>query len=171
MSNLFNFFLAIPKYESPTALPFTKPTFYVWMCCIGFNIAVILMYVLKSVESKFVTALFNSNAVDEESAVAFDSLKIRGKFILKFLLRDNSTLRTTILLVGDDQRQLDEKGKKTKLDFSTSYFYINQEKLERAESLKKEVIKWYLLPIICAVSIGIAIGVSFLMPIFQNWGK
>lgn len=171
MNIIINFFLAIPKYESPTALPFTKAEFYIWACCIGFNVAMLLVYFLKNVESKFITALFDKNAIDEGSAVNLIELNLKGLFLLKILLRDKGTLRTTILLADDDKRKIDEKGKKEALDFSKARFYINQDKLEKAESLKKGAIKWYLLPVLCAISIGIAIGVNFLMPIFQNWGK
>ena len=171
MNNIINYFLAIPKYESPTALPFTKAEFYIWACCIGFNVAMVLVYFLKNVESKLVTALFERNAFDEGSAVCLNDLKLKGMLLLKLLLRDKGTLRTTILLADDDKREVDKKGKKEAIDFSKARFYISQDKLEKAESLKKGAVKWYLLPILCAISIGIAIGVNFLMPIFQNWGK
>ena len=149
-------------------LPFTQPEFYVWAFCIGFNVAMVLNFVLKSIESRFVNKLFYANALSKETAVTVDSLDIRFKFLIKFLLRDNSTLRKTILITND-QRTTNEKGKMPKIDFSISSFYINEEQLERAESLRKDAIKWYLLPIFCAVSIGLTLFVNFMLPIFINW--
>ena len=157
MMNLFSY-----------TLPFTKPEFYVWAFCIGFNIAMVLVFVLKSVESSLVKKMFDAGALSEDKAVTIDSLGIFGKGLIRFLLRDNSTLRKVILL-ANDQRVANEKGKMPKIDFSSALFYINEEQIERAESLKKGAMKWYLLPVFCAVSIGLTLFINFLMPIFVNW--
>lgn len=149
-------------------LPFTQPEFYVWAFCIGFNIAMILNFVLKSVEGSLLTKLFEANALSKDNAVTIDSLGVRGKNILKLLLKDNSTLRKTVLL-SNDTRVADEKGRMPKIDFSSALFYINDEQLDRAESLKKGAMKWYLLPVFCAISIGLTLFINFIIPIFVNW--
>jgi len=149
-------------------LPFTQPEFYVWAFCIGFNIAMILNFVLKSVEGSLLTKLFEANALSKDNAVTIDSLGVRGKAILKLLLKDNSSLRKTVLL-SNDTRVADEKGKMPKIDFSSALFYINDEQLDRAESLKKGAMKWYLLPVFCAISIGLTLFINFIIPIFVNW--
>ena len=149
-------------------LPFTQPEFYVWAFCIGFNIAMILNFVLKSVEGSLLTKLFEANALSKDNAVTIDSLGVRGKAILKLLLKDNSTLRKTVLL-SNDTRVADEKGRMPKIDFSSALFYINDEQLDRAESLKKGAMKWYLLPVFCAISIGLTLFINFIIPIFVNW--
>ena len=149
-------------------LPFTKPEFYVWAFCIGFNVAMILNFVLKGVESGFIRKMFSSNALSVNNAVTIDMLGVRYKSIVKYLLRDKSTLRKTILL-ANDQREADEKGRMPKIDFTSALFYINEEQIDRAESLKKEAIKWYLLPVFCAISIGLTLFVNFMLPIFINW--
>lgn len=149
-------------------LPFTQPEFYVWAFCIGFNVAMVLNFILKSVESSLLSSLFKANALNEDTAVTLDSLKVRGKWLAKFLLRDNSTLRKTVVL-ANDTRVADEKEKMPKIDFSSALFYINEAQLDRAEFMKKGAIKWYLLPVFCAVSIGLTLFINFLLPIFINW--
>ncbi len=149
-------------------LPFTQPEFYVWAFCIGFNIAMVLNFVLKSVESSLLARLFEANALSADTAVTIDSLKVRGKALIKFLLRDNGTLRKTILF-ANDTRVADGKEKMPKIDFASASFYVNEEQIDRAEFLKKGAIKWYLLPVFCAISIGLTLFINFLMPIFINW--
>ena len=149
-------------------LPFTKPEFYVWAFCIGFNVAMILRFILKGVESKLITRLFERGALSADTAVTVDSLGIRGKALIRFLLRDKGTLRKTVAL-ANDTRVADKKGKMPEIDFATALFYINEEQINRAESLKKGAIKWYLLPIFCAASVGLTLFVNFMLPIFINW--
>ena len=149
-------------------LPFTQPEFYVWAFCIAFNLVMVLSFVLRSFESKLITRLFGANALSAETAVTLDSLKVRGKSILRFLLRDKGTLRKTVIL-ANDTRVADKKGKMPKIDLANALFYINTEQVDRAEFLKKGAIKWYLLPVFCAASIGLTLFVNFMLPIFINW--
>ena len=149
-------------------LPFTQPEFYVWAFCIGFNLTMVLSFVLKSFESKLISRLFEANALSAEAAVTLDSLNVRGKFILGFLLRDKGMLRKTVVL-ANDTRAANEKGKMPKIDLSNALFYINEEQVDRAEFLKKGAIKWYLLPIFSLISIGLTLFVNFMLPIFINW--
>ena len=146
-------------------LPFTQPEFYVWTICIGFNIAMLISFIFKGVESKIVSELFKANALNENSAVALSSLDVWGLPIAKLLLRDNSTLRKAVLSVKTEK----EPDAKSKLNFDTALFYINEEKIDRANALKKRSTRWYLLPIFCALSIGLAIGLTYVIPIFINW--
>lgn len=149
-------------------LPFTQPEFYVWAFCIGFNIAMVLNFILRGVESILINKLFSANAMSKDSAMTLDSLGVRCKPLVKLLLRDNGTLRKTVLL-ANDQRSKNDKGKMPKIDFSAAAFYINEEQLERAESLRKGATKWYLLPVFCAASIGLTLFVNFMLPILINW--
>lgn len=168
LSTLFSAFN--PYFASSTALPFTKPEFYVWAFCIGFNVAMVFVFVLKSVESKFIVALFNNEALSEDKAITLQQAGVKGTGLLRYLLRDNGTLRSVVLLSKGSERS-DEQGTTSKqnIDFNYAKFYINEEKLDRANSLKKGAMKWYLLPVFCAVSIGLAIGVCYVIPIFLNW--
>ena len=172
----FIFSAVEPLFLSAYTLPFTKPEFYVWAFCVGFNLTMIFTFILKGVESAFVAKLFELNAIAPDSAVTIGQANTRCKFLLKFLLRDKSTLRSVILLAKDEsntkvQNEInsDTKSEDTKIDFDNAKFYINEEKIKRAESLKKGAMKWYWLPIVCAVSVGLAIGICYLIPIFQNW--
>ncbi len=143
--------------------------FYVWAACIGFNITMLLTFFLKGAESSFIVKLLTSQSFDEESAHSLKDLKLDG-WLIKYLLRDGSTLRKVVTLVGGtDDRLALQKGAKAKVDFDKARFYVTEENKKRAESMRKSAIKWYLLPVFCAVSIGIAIGVHFLLPIILNW--
>lgn len=256
-------------YFLSTALPFTKPDFYVWAACIGFNLTLLFVYFLKSVESAFISKLLELGTTSKDSAVTINDISLRGKILLKFLLRDNATLRDVIFMVGVDdvkgESQTDvadegevngdagvdndegsgvvkacegegkeaiesrddgvvkaregegkdaiesrddgvveacegegksncegenivesvavaekesgsvvnkvgkKKEARVKIDFDSARFYINEKKADKLDALKKGAIKWFMLPIYCAVSIGLAIGISYLIPIFQNW--
>ena len=98
-----------------------------------------------------------------------NELDING-WLIKFLLRDGSTLRKVVTLAGEsDDRLTLQKGARRRVNFDEAKFYIAEENKKRAESMQKSAIKWYLLPVFCALSIGIAIGVHYLIPVFQNW--
>ena len=173
-------------YFANTRLPFTEPEFYVWGFCAGFNIAMIFAFVLKGVESRFVNMLFDKKAFGKDSAITIAQAGVKNSALLRFILKNKSTLRKIILLADDNngtatdlQNGEDANGEKSEnrketvsevtLDFNVARFYISEEKFDRAESLKKGTIKWYLLPIFCVVSIGLAMGVCYLLPIFLNW--
>ena len=217
-------------YLASTKLPFTEPEFYVWAFCAGFNVAMIFAFAVKSVESKFVNKLFEMEAFDSGRAISISQTGIKNSALLRFLLRDKSSLRNVILLANsemqnavtendscenvsdvdhsetqnavtendsyenesdvdrretrnetvskDNSKDVTDGGHKDlsagqdenqKVDFDKAKFYINEKKLDRATSLKKGAIKWYLLPVFCAVSIGLAIGVCYLLPIILNW--
>ena len=141
----------------------------VWVVCLAFNITMVLSFVLKGSESKFMSRLLTSQAFDEETSRSLSDLKIDGRLI-KFLLRDGSTLRKVVTLVGGNNNRLAlQKGAKAKMDFEKAKFYIAQGNMDRAKSMQKSAVKWYLLPVFCALSVGIAIGIHFLIPVVINW--
>lgn len=221
--------LSLP-YLASTKLPFTEPEFYVWAFCAGFNVAMVFAFAVKSVESKFVNKLFEMEAFDSGRAITVNQTGIKNSALLRFLLRDKSSLRNVILLANSEmQNEINENyscenesdvdhnetqntvtesdscenvsdvdrsearnetvnednnkdvtdadhsdlkvkhGERQKVDFDKAKFYISKQKLDRATSLKKGAIKWYLLPVFCAVSIGLAIGVCYILPIILNW--
>lgn len=221
--------LSLP-YLASTKLPFTEPEFYVWAFCAGFNVAMVFAFAVKSVESKFVNKLFEMEAFDSGRAITISQTGIKNSALLRFLLRDKSSLRNVILLANSEmQNEINENdscenesdvdhnetqnavtesdscenvsdversetrnetvnednnkdvtdadhsdlkvkhGERQKVDFDKAKFYISKQKLDRATSLKKGAIKWYLLPVFCVASIGLAIGVCYILPIILNW--
>lgn len=143
--------------------------FYVWAACIGFNITMLFTFFLKGAESRLMKKLLTGQAFSAESARSLNELDING-WLIKFLLRDGSTLRKVVTLAGEsDDRLTLQKGARRRVNFDEAKFYIAEENKKRAESMQKSAIKWYLLPVFCALSIGIAIGVHYLIPVFQNW--
>ena len=148
-------------------LPFATAEFYVWAACAGFIITMFFVYFLKGAESKLMEKLLISQAFSEESARTLKELEMSGGLV-KYLLRNGSTLRKVVTLVGDSRSSL-QKGVKTKINFESARFYIAESNQKRAESMKKSAVKWYMLPIFCAIAIGIAVGMHYLIPFIQNW--
>ena len=143
--------------------------FYVWAACIGFNITMLFTFFLKGAESRLMNKLLTSQAFGKETARCLAELGTSGRLI-KFLLRDGSTLRKVVTLSGENDDRLSlQKGARRHVNFDEAKFYIADENRKRAESIQRSAMKWYLLPLFCALSIGIAIGVHYLIPVFQNW--
>lgn len=149
-------------------LPFMSVEFYVWAACIGFNITMVLVFFLKGAESKLMSSLLTSQSFSEESSRSLAEMGLNNKLI-RFLLRDGSTLRKVVTLVGGGDRIALKKGAKARVDFDKAKFYISEDNKKRAESMKKSAVKWYMLPVFCAIAIGIAVGIHFLIPIIENW--
>ena len=148
-------------------LPIVTAEFYVWAACAGFIFTMFFVFFLKGAESKLMVKLLTSQAFSEESARSLSELEVTGRLV-KYLLRNGSTLRRVVTLVGDSRASL-QKGVKTKINFESARFYIDESNKKRAESMKKSAVKWYMLPVFCAIAIGIAVGMHYLIPFIQNW--
>lgn len=158
------------------ALAFDSPELLIWAACIGFNIAMVVTYILKKIQGNFISKLISSEAKSRESAVSFEELgyewrDINGKgksnSLLQFFLRDNGSLRKLVKVDGDKLPTVTKNGKEA-ADFSLARFYIDEKDLKKAESFKKGVIKWYFLPIFAIFSVIIAAGIIALLP-FLSW--
>ena len=139
-----------------------------WSICIGFNVAMLLSFLFKHTEGKLISRLLSQNASSEDSAVSLSDIGLgKSKYIMR-RLRDESTLRHIVSLAGGQELSL-TKGGKAKNDFSSAKFYISEENSKKASSMQKGALKWYFLPIFCAVSIALTSFVNYVIPIFINW--
>ena len=150
-------------------LAFDSPELIIWSVCIGFNVAMIVTAFLKRIEGSLITSLLDANATSEENALTLSAVgKDKGR-LLKFFLRDNGSLRSTIIPAGGALPLIEgEKGKRIP-DFAEARFYIPEEKAQKAASFAKGALKWYFLPIYAALSVIITICVINLLPILTNF--
>ena len=151
-------------------LSFDSPELIVWSACIGFNIAMIVAYIIRKTTGVFVSKLFDAEATDVESAKTLSELGCKSR-LLKLFLKDGSTLRRTVSVVSEDDKLPIIKGTKAKSmsDFANARFYIAEEKKDRAASFKKGKLGWKWIPICTILSVILSLLVIDLLPIFTNW--
>ena len=153
------------------SLSFRAPELFVWCICLGFNIAMVAAYIIKRAEGELIKGLLDKGATSEENAFTLGELGLEKKRLIKLFLRDGSTLRRMVVAVSGERGAV-EKGAqqgRQELDFCSVRFYIPESMMRKANSMKKGVLRWYLLPIFAVVSVGISIGITYLIPIFLNW--
>lgn len=152
------------------SVSFDSPILFIWALCIGFNIALIITYVVRKTTGVFMASLFENEAKDEESAKTLEELGCNNR-LLRCFLKDGKTLRRVVTLVSEDDKlpiAKNEKGKDV-VDFSSARFYIKEENEHRASSYKKGKLKAVWLPIFTILSVILAQLVIDLLPIFTNW--
>ncbi len=152
------------------SLAFDSLELIIWSACIGFNVAMIISFLLKRIEGAFISRLLQIGASSEESAVTLSQLEQDDNKTLKMFLKDGSTLRNTVYLVsGSLPRESTEEKRRGQPILDNARFYIPEDKLEKAESISKGVLKWYFLPIYTILSVIITIIVLMLLPILTNF--
>ena len=148
-------------------LAFDSPELIVWSACIGIIIAMIISYAIKSIEGTFISNLLSVGANTEEAAITIFQAGQKPSPFLKFFLRDGSTLRKTVSLVGDTLPYTKKGSRRVPL-FENARFYISSEKADKAESISKGRIKWYFIPPLCVLIVIITIIVIELLPILTS---
>lgn len=151
------------------SLAFDSPELIIWSACVGFNVAMIISFLLKRIEGTFISSLLSLGASSKESAVTLSQLGQDGNKALKWFLKDGSTLRNTVYLVGDSLPTKSTKKRRKEPVFDNARFYIPEDKLEKAESIGKGGLRWYFLPIYAILSVIITIIVIELLPILTNF--
>lgn len=144
------------------------PFIIVWSVCLGFNIAMIISFVLRNTSGTFISRLIESESFSQENAKTLSELGCNG-WLLRRFLKDGSTLRNLVLVANEDNLlPTTEKGNKPIADFENARFYIIEENVDKASLLTKGKLKWWLLPLFSILSIILAAVVDYLMPIFTN---
>ena len=159
------------------AIAFDSPVLLVWAACIGFNIAMVVTFVLKKTQGKFLAKLIESGANSEETAASLGDLgyewrnlngKGKANSLLQFFLRDEGSFRRIVKVCGGKLPTVtSEKGKEV-ADFGNAKFYIEEKDLDKVNSFKKGVLKWYFLPLFAILSVLIAWGIIMVLP-FVVW--
>ena len=148
----------------------------IWTICIGVCLAILYSFVDKQINGNIVRQL-TKVGVGEENGKSLAELGFDG-FIFKvycFLLNDKMPLRRIISVVGgeipqskDELEVNDETDKESEPvyynDFSKALFYIEEEKLNKANAMYGKSPKWYLLPVFIALVIGASYGCTLIMP-------
>ncbi len=144
------------------------PIVLVWSVCLGFNIAMVISFVLRNTSGVFVSRLFDADALTPENAKTLGELGCNG-WLLRRFLKNESTLRKIVFVANDDNvLPTVEKNGKAVSDFETARFYICEDGLEKANLLKKGKLGWWVLPLFSILSIILAAVIDWLMPIFTN---
>ena len=149
---------------------FDSPILFIWALCVGFNIALIISFIVRRTTGEFVSSLFENEAKDEESAKTLDELGCNNRLLRSFL-KDGKPLRRVVTVVSEDDKLptvKNEKGSEV-ADFASAKFYIKEENEHRASSYKKGKLKAGWLPVFTILSVILAQLVIDLLPIFINW--
>ena len=151
------------------------PSTIIWAICIGVNVAFIGTFLVNNFNGVIVRRLLD-RGIGAKNACTLGELGVKGPlfWICKILLKDGSALRNTVSCVGgkipyvpvtkesdDSQKPIEPE---MKIAFEQARFYIDESKEAKARSTYGEKLKWWLLPFFIATSIGISIGMSYLMP-------
>ena len=144
------------------------PTVLVWSVCLGFNVAMIISFVIRNTVGRLISRLFDSDAFCPENAKTLSELGCHGWLIRRFL-KNESTLRRTVLLAREDNLLPTKEAKgKVVSDFDSAKFYIDKNCEEKANLLRKGKLGWWVLPLFSILSIILAAIIDYLMPIFTN---
>ena len=147
------------------SIRFDSPELIVWAACVGFNVAIIISFIFKGSVNKLIDGLFSANAVDEGSAVSLVELGL-NRLLLRCLLRDGSTLRRVVLAKGGELITAKSPKGKDVVDYGASRFYLDMGSEKRIASMRKGVIKWWLIPLVAIVSVVMAYGIILILPYF-----
>ena len=149
---------------------FDSPILFIWALCVGFNVALIISYVVRKTTGAFVASLFENEAKDEESAKTLEELGCNNRLLRSFL-KDGKPLRrvATVVSEGDKLPTVKDDEDKDVIDFASAKFYIKEENEHKASSYKKGKLKVGWLPVFTILSLILAQLVIDLLPIFINW--
>ena len=144
------------------------PILLVWSVCLGFNIAMVISFVIRNTSGVFVSKLLDNGALSPESAKTLSELGCNGRLLKRFL-KDGSTLRR-VAFVANESNLLPTitKNGKAVSDFESARFYICEDGVEKANLLKKGKLHWWILPLFSILSVILAAVIDWLMPIFTN---
>ncbi|MBR2025155.1 MAG: hypothetical protein IKA02_05045 [Clostridia bacterium] len=147
-----------------TALQNDSTVLIIWAVCIGVVIGFVGNFVSKAIAGPFVRALLSEGAVGEDNAISLREAGFLYRKLLAFNLRDGSSLRNTVSVVGGTLPRITANGK-TAIDYEKALFYIPKTKKEKAQNTFGEKEKWYILPVFIILAIICAYGMSTVMPL------
>ena len=146
------------------ALQNNSTVLIIWAVCVGVSLGFVGNFVSKAIAGPFVRALLSKGAIGEENAISLREAGFLYRKLLAFSLRDGSSLRNTVSVVGGSLPRISAGGR-TAIDYEKALFYIPEAKKEKAQNTFGEGEKWYLLLIFIALSIICAYGMSQIMPL------
>ena len=143
----------------------------IWSICIGANLAVIFGYYSKNYIGAFVRKLLSSGT-GEENAKTIYEIGFEKHFIIKYLLRDSSSLRNTVSVIGEALPKINVPSKngkeRKKIDWQNAKFYIAESNEEKATHSYEEKFKWLYLPLFIVLSCICAWCMTYLVPYIMS---
>ncbi|MBQ4511328.1 MAG: hypothetical protein II984_11435 [Clostridia bacterium] len=147
-----------------TSLPNGSTELIIWAICIGVSLGFVVNFVSKAIVGPFVRALLAKNAIGEFNAISLREAGFLYRKLLMISLRDGSSLRNTVSVVGGKLPTITAGGK-TAIDYEKALFYIPESKKQKAQNTFGEGEKWYILILFIALAILCAYGMSKIMPL------
>ena len=139
----------------------------IWGICIGVILGFVFNFLSRAITGPFVRALLAKDAIGQDKAVTLKDAGFLSKRLLKLALRDGSSLRNTVAVVGGHLPTITANGK-TAIDYEKALFYIPEDKKEKAGSAFGESEKWYILILFIVLAIACAYGMSKVMPLLVD---
>ena len=166
----------------------------VYSIAIGVFFAFFAYWFLQNIVGKLVRRIAKK-AIGEENAKTLDELD-RNNALYRYLLRDGSTLRRLISVVGDtlptveeeksaldkmaeesDKEETDKKEatkkvnpfkKQANADFSRAKFYVTEDNSKKAlHRYPRKISVWWLV-LVFALAAGISFGATYLVPVILD---
>ena len=152
-----SFYLAGTLNNNSTAL-------IVWGVCIGVCIGFIINFVSKTIAGILPRALLSKDCIGEENAKTLSELGLSNKKLIKLFIKDGSTLRNTVSVIGGKLPKITANGK-TAIDYTSARFYIPKEKKEKSSSTYGKCEKWYFLVIFLILAVACSFVMAKVMPL------
>jgi len=142
--------------------------FVVWAICIGVNLGYIATFISKNATGIIVRKLLAS-ATSEDAAKTLAELGYqRVSFSHKVMLKDGSSLRNVVYVVGG-QIPLAENSEGAMVpDWESARFYIPESQNKRATVMYGKKQNWIFLPIFTILSIALSALMAWLMPMLMG---
>ena len=135
----------------------------IWSICIGVCLAFIISHIYRRLVGPFVRTLIAYDHISKESAATLDELKM-NKRLVRLILKDHSPVMGYVSVVGGRIPRITD-GKKSRYDYESARFYINEDKKDKIKVAFAEPERLPALIIYLALTVGCAYGLTFLVPI------
>ncbi len=136
----------------------------IWAICIGVILGFVVNFLSKAIAGPFIRALLSKGAIGEENAISLRDAGFLYRKLLMLSLRDGSSLRNTVSVVGGKLPSITAGGK-TAIDYEKALFYIPEDKKTKAQNTFGDSEKWYILLVFIVLAIICAYGMSKVMPL------
>ncbi len=160
----------------------------VWGLYIGIVLGVLFALITRVHANRLITALVKAGAVDETHAVRIDDLDIRGKALIKYMLRPGTALARTVVISNPEEFPVKEHSKFSrfwhekflseeipeKTPFDVAKFYLPEEKRIAAElrfTVEKHPVRSFILAAVglFAVACFAVFAIPELLTMFDNF--
>ena len=178
-------------FENTNILGLETIDLTVYSIALGVFFAFFAYWFLQNIVGKLVRRIAKK-AIGEENAKTLDELD-RNNGLYRYLLRDGSTLRRLISVVGDTLPTIEEEKsaldkmaekqeskeeamekkvnpfkKQAKADFSKAKFYVTEDNSKKALHRYPRKISAWWLALVFVLAAGISFGATYLVPVILD---